>query len=74
MNEKPKFGLGLPRVTIRGQIIPQSKFPNDSENVNYTSSNGPTNKHCGTLEVNLKTCAKETKLRVYNIITTLFYF
>ena len=25
MNEKPKSKLGLPRVTIRGQIIPQPK-------------------------------------------------
>ena len=25
--EKPKSKLGLPRVTIRGQIIPQPKSP-----------------------------------------------
>ena len=29
------------------------------------SSNGPTNEYYGTLEVNLKTCVKGTKLRVY---------
>ena len=29
------------------------------------SNNGPPRNYCGTLELNLKTCAKWTKLRVY---------
>ena len=37
-----------------------------SENVSYTSSNGPSKNHCRILEVNLKACAKGTKWRVYS--------
>ena len=33
--------------------------------VSRTSSNGPPRNYRGALEVNLKTCAKGTKLRVY---------
>ena len=40
---------------------------NGSEKVSYTSSNGSTKNHCRTLEVNLKTCAKMTKWRVYKL-------
>ena len=39
-----------------------------SEKVSYTSSNRPSKKHYGTLEVNLKTCTKGTKWRVYNML------
>ncbi|RVW35693.1 Leaf rust 10 disease-resistance locus receptor-like protein kinase-like 1.1-like 2.1 [Vitis vinifera] len=36
--------------------------------VSRTSSNGPPRNYRGALEVNLKTCAKGTKLRVYTWI------
>ena len=38
---------------------------NGSKKVSYMSSNRPSKEHYGTLEVNLKTCVKETKWRVY---------
>ena len=64
--EKPKSKLGLPRVTIKGRI---NLLPKVSEvtqkKVNCTSTNGPPRNYRGALEVNLKTCAKGTKLRVY---------
>ena len=34
--------------------------------VSGMSSYGPPRNYCGALEVDLKTCAKGTKLRVYN--------
>ena len=39
-----------------------------SENISSMSSNGPPRNTCGALEVNLKTCAKGTKGRVYSFI------
>ena len=36
-----------------------------SKNISSMSSNGPPRNYCGALEVNLKTYAKGTKLRVY---------
>ena len=40
--EKPKSKLGLPRVTIRDQIIPQPKSPRWlRKKIGYTSINGP---------------------------------
>ena len=39
--------------------------------VSRTSSNGPPRNYRGTLEVNLKTCAKGTKLRVYRHVLNL---
>ena len=63
MNEKPKSKLRLPRVTIRGQIIPQPKSPRWLKKVSSVSSYRPPRNYCGALEVNLKTCAKGTKLR-----------
>ena len=68
MNEKPKSKLRLPRVTIRGQIIPQPKSPRWLKKVSSVSSYRPPRNYCGALEVNLKTCAKGTKLRVYSYI------
>ena len=65
MNEKPKSKLRLPRVTIRGQIIPQVVFEVVQKKVSSMSSNGPPRNYCGVLEVNLQTCAKWTKLRFY---------
>ena len=35
--------------------------------VSSMSSNGPPRNYYGALEVNLKTCAKGTKLRVYRL-------
>ena len=40
---------------------------NGLEKVSYTRSNGSKKNHCRTLEVNLKTCAKMTKWRVYKL-------
>ena len=37
--------------------------------VSSTSSNGPPRNYRGALEVDLKTCAKGTKLRVYKLYT-----
>ena len=36
-----------------------------SKKVSSMSNNGPPRNYYGALEVNLKTCAKGTKLRVY---------
>ena len=41
MNEKPKSKLRLPRVTIRGQIIPKPKSPRWLKKVSSVSSYGP---------------------------------
>ena len=38
------------------------------EKVSYTSSSRPSRNYYGALEVNLKICAKGTKLRVYKVI------
>ena len=38
------------------------------EKVSYTSSSRPSRNYYGALEVNLKICAKWTKLRVYRVI------
>ena len=68
MNEKPKSKLGLPRITIKGQIIPSTEVSEVTQKkVNYTSTNGPPRNHYGTLKTKLKTCAKGTKLRVYKV-------
>ena len=74
MNEKPKSNLGLPRVTIRGRINLLTKVSEMTQKrVSCTSSNGPPRNYRGALEVNLKTCAKRTKLRVYtNNLVNLF--
>ena len=37
------------------------------------SSNGPPGNYCGALEVNLKTCAKGTKLKVYKHLHLFVY-
>ena len=67
MNEKPKSKIGLLRVTIRVQIIPLPKSPRWlKKKVSSMSSNGPPRNYCGVLKTNLKTCARGTKLRVYN--------
>ena len=39
--------------------------------VSSMSSNGPPSNYCGAPEVNLKTCAKRTKWRVYTFILSL---
>ena len=69
-NKSLSLKLGLPRVTIRGQINLSTKVSEVThKKVSCTSSNGPPRGYCGALEVNLKTCAKGTKLRVYNVIS-----
>ena len=56
----------LPRITIRGQINLSTKVSEVTQkNVSSTGSNGPPRNYYGAPEVNLKTCAKGTKLRVY---------
>ena len=52
--EKPKSKLGLPRVTIRDQIIPQKVSEVIQKKISRTSSNGPPRNYRGALEVNLK--------------------
>ena len=39
-----------------------------SKKVSSMNSNGLPRNYCGVLKMNLKTCAKGTKWRVYNII------
>ena len=57
---------------MTGQINPSTKVSEVAKKkVSSMSSNGPPRNYCGALEVNLKTCAKRTKLRVYNY---LLYF
>ena len=74
MNEKPKSKIGLPRVTIRGQIIPRLISPRWlKKKVSSMSSNGPPRNYCGTLKTNLKTCAKGTKLRVYTHVPNRYW-
>ena len=47
MNEKPNSKLGLPRVTIRGQIIPQPKSLRWlKKKVSSMSSYGPPRNYC----------------------------
>ena len=38
---------------------------NGSENISSMSNNGPLRHYYGALEMNLKTCTKGTKMRVY---------
>ena len=42
--------------------------------VSRTSSNGPPKSYYGALKTNLKTCAKGTKLRVYNGVNLLYFY
>ena len=66
VNEKPKSKLGLPIITIRGQINPSTKISKVTQKkVSGMSSHGPPRNY-GALKTNLKTCAKGTKLRVYS--------
>ena len=59
---------------MRGQINHSTKvFEVAQKKISSISSNGSSKNYCGALEVNLKTCAKGTKLRVYtNIDLTIF--
>ena len=53
--EKPKSKLGLPRVTIRGQINVSTKVSEVTQKkVNCTSSNGPPRNYYGTLKTKFK--------------------
>ena len=65
--------LNLNSKDYQGRNMEPDKPLNQSpqsglEKVSYTSRNGLSKKHCGTLEVNLKTCAKGTKWSVYNSV------
>ena len=67
-NKSLSLKLGLPRVIIRGQINLSTKVSEATrKKVSCTSSNGPLRNYRGALEVNLRTCAKGTKLRVYKV-------
>ena len=56
-------------------INPSTKvFKVAKKKVSSMSSNGPPRNYYGALEVNLKTCAKGTKLRVYNFLVFCFCF
>ena len=48
VNEKPESKLGLPMITIRGQIIPQLESPRWLRKmVSYMSNNGPPRSYYG---------------------------
>ena len=49
-----------------GKPLNQS-LQSSSEKVNYMSSNGLSRDYCKVLVMDFKTCAKETKLRVYKV-------
>ena len=67
--EKPKSKLGLLRVTMGLDKSLNQSLQGGSKKVSSMSSNGPPRKYCEEPEVNLKTCAKWTKWRVYKIHT-----
>ena len=55
MNEKPNSKLGLPKVTIRGQINLSTKVSEVTQkNVSSMSSNGPPRNYCGALKTNFE--------------------
>ena len=58
MNEKLNSKLGLPRVTIRDQIIPQPKSSKWLKKVSSMSSNRLPMNYYGALKTSLKICAK----------------
>ena len=64
----PKSKLGLLRVTIGLNESLYQSLRGGSKKVSSMSSYGPLRNYCGALEVNLKTYAKGTKLRVYNLV------
>ena len=65
--EKPKSKLRLPRDHNKGSDNPLTKVPEVTQKkVSCTSSNGPPRNYFEVLKTNSKTCAKGTKLRVYN--------
>ena len=48
VNEKPESKLGLPMITIRGQIIPQPESLRWlRKRVSYMSNNGPPRSYYG---------------------------
>ena len=68
-NEKLKSKLRLLKITIRGKIIPQPKSLRWLKKVSSMSSYGPPRNYYGALKMNLKTCDKTTKLRVYKYVS-----
>ena len=67
----PKSKLRLPRVTTGLDKSLNQSLQGGSKNVSSMSSYGPPRNYCEALEVNLKTCAKGIKLRVYTIMCLL---
>ena len=66
--KKPKSRIGAAKGHNKGSDNPSTKVSEVAQkNVSSMSSYGPPRNYCGALEVNLKTCAKGTKLRVYNL-------
>ena len=63
-----------PKLNLKGSqghnVEPNKPFnqspQSGSKKISYMSSDGSSKNYCGALEVNLKTCAKETKWKVYN--------
>ena len=66
--KKPKSKLGLPKVIMGLDKSLNQSLRGNSKKVSSMSSNGPPRNYGGVLEVNFKTCAKGTKLRVYKPI------
>ena len=65
-NKSLSLKLGLPRVTIRGQINLSTKVSEVTQKkVSRMSSNRPPRNYFEALKTNLKSCAKGTKLKVY---------
>ena len=68
--EKPKSKLGLLRVIMGFDKYLNQSLQGSLKKISSMSSNGLPRNYCGALEVNLKTCAKGTKLKVYIISST----
>ena len=66
-----KFKLGLPRVIMGFDKSLNQNLQSGSKKISYMSSNGSLGNYYGALKVNLKTCDKGTKWKVYNY---LFFF
>ena len=62
---EPKSKLGLPRVTTGLDKSLNQSLQGGSRKVSSVSSYGLPRDYCKVLEMDFKTCAKGTKLRVY---------
>ena len=61
-----KSKLGLLRVIMGLDKSLNQSLQGGEKKINNMNNNGLPRNYCETLEVNLKTCAKWTKWRVYN--------